>query len=120
LKEIHNKDKAKKNTLQEDIKKWKETYKSSFSAFVTTEKHKSDLFIALYTCSPKFMSCIFNILKSPGPVLVYSNYVQMEGLQIFKIYLNFFGFNDYHRDSQMNFNDLLKNYELIINIIDLR
>jgi len=105
-KEIHTKDKEKKNTLQEDIKKWKETYKSSFSAFVTTEKHKSNLFIALYTCSPKFMTCIFNILKSPGPVLVYSNYVQMEGLQIFKIYLSFFGFGDYHRDSQMNFNDL--------------
>jgi hypothetical protein len=30
----------------------------------------------------------------------------MEGLQIFKIYLSFFGFGDYHRDSQMNFNDL--------------
>lgn len=105
-KEIHAKDKEKKNTLQEDIKKWKDVYKSSFSAFVTTEKKKSNLFIALYTCSPKFMSCIFNILKSPGPILVYSNYVQMEGLQIFKIYLSFFGFGDYHRDSQMNFNDL--------------
>ena len=106
LKDIHTKDKEKKNTLQEDIKKWKDVYKSSFSAFVTTEKKKSNLFIALYTCSPKFMTCIFNILKSPGPVLVYSNYVQMEGLQIFKIYLSFFGFGDYHRDSQMKFNDL--------------
>jgi len=38
---------------------------------------------------------IFNILKSKGPVLVYSNYVEMEGLQILKIYMNFFGFVNY-------------------------
>lgn len=43
----------------------------------------------LYMCSPKFVTCIFNIFKSKGPVLVYSNYVAMEGLQIFKIYLDF-------------------------------
>jgi hypothetical protein len=30
---------------------------------------------------------------SKGPVLVYSNYVLMEGFQVFKIYLKYFGFN---------------------------
>jgi len=106
LKNIHAKDKENKNTLQEDIKKWKTIYKSSFTSFLTLEKNKSNLFIALMTCSPKFITCIFNILKSEGPVLVYSNYVQMEGLQIFKIYLSFFGFNDYHRDLEVNIKDL--------------
>jgi hypothetical protein len=38
---------------------------------------------------------IFNILKSKGPVLVYSNYVEMEGLQMLKIYMQFFGFVNY-------------------------
>jgi hypothetical protein len=32
----------------------------------------------------------------------------MEGLQIFKIYLNFFGFIDYHRDSEVDLKDLTK------------
>jgi hypothetical protein len=41
------------------------------------------------------ISIIFNILKSKGPVLIYSNYVEMEGLQILKIYMNFFGFVDF-------------------------
>jgi len=34
-------------------------------------------------------------MNSPGPVLVYSNYVVMEGLQIFKIYLKYLGFTPY-------------------------
>ena len=106
LKDIHAKDKEKKNTLQDDIRKWKDVYKSSFSSFINLEKQKSNLFIAMYTCSPKFMTCIFNIFKSNGPVLVYSNYVQMEGLQVFKIYLSFFGFADYHKDLEVNVNDL--------------
>jgi hypothetical protein len=38
---------------------------------------------------------VFNIMNSPGPVLVYSNYVVMEGLQIFKIYLKYLGFTPY-------------------------
>ena len=48
---------------------------------------KSNLFEALYACSAKFLYVIINILRSPGPVLVYSNYVLMEGLQIFKLAL---------------------------------
>ena len=39
---------------------------------------------------------IFNILKSPGSTMVYSNYVEMEGLQIFKVYLQFFGYAQFN------------------------
>lgn len=34
-------------------------------------------------------------MRSPGPTIVYSNYVLMEGLEIFKIYLKYFGFYSY-------------------------
>ena len=36
----------------------------------------------MHMCSAKFVHMIFNILISPGPVLIYSNYVLMEGLEI--------------------------------------
>jgi len=106
LKDIHNKDKDAKHTLQDDVKIWKEKYNSSFSKFLEEEKKKSTLFDMLYTCSPKFVTCIFNIFKSKGPVLVYSNYVEMEGLQLFKIYLSFFNFIDFHKDSEIKYPNL--------------
>jgi SNF2 family DNA or RNA helicase len=106
LKDIHNKDKEKKHTLQDDVKNWRDNFNSSFSKFVENPKDKSNLFEMLYTCSPKFVTCIFNIFKSKGPVLVYSNYVEMEGLQVFKIYLNCFNFVDFHKDSEIKFPDL--------------
>jgi hypothetical protein len=37
----------------------------------------------------------FYIFRSAGPVLVYSNYVKMEGLEIFKIYLSYFDYSEY-------------------------
>jgi len=98
-KDFHNKDKQANYTLQDDIKTWRTKYNSSFSTFLEKENKKSKLFDVLNTCSPKFITCIFNILKSNSPVLVYSNYVLMEGLQILKIYLGFFGFIDYHNEN---------------------
>ena len=62
----------------------------------------------LNMCSPKFIQIIFNIFKSAGPVLVYSNYVAMEGLQIFKVYLSFFGFMSYNDDKEVDQNNLSK------------
>lgn len=40
-------------------------------------------------------------MKSSGPVIVYSNYVLMEGLEVFKIYLKFFGFYSYMINKQI-------------------
>ena len=88
-------DKDKKYTLVDDIKKIREKYNYNITEFNDKEKQKSQLFEALYACSAKFLYIIFNILKSPGPVLVYSNYVLMEGLQIFKTYLKYFGFSSF-------------------------
>ena len=106
LKELHNKDKESKHTLSDDVKNWYDKYNSSFSKFLEEEKKKSMVFEKLFVCSPKFITCIFNILKSSGPVLVYSNYVKTEGLQIFKIYLSFFGFIDFHKDSEIKYPNL--------------
>lgn len=106
LKDAHEKDKKTKHTLRDDVIRWREKYDSNFEKFVKEENDKSSEFNILFTCSPKFMACIFNIFKSKGPVLIYSNYVQMEGLQVFKIYLDSFNFIDFHKDSEIKFTDL--------------
>ena len=103
---IYNKDKKNNHTIKNDIKNFRKKYKNKFSNFLKKEK-KSELFEKLYECSPKMVTIIFNIFKSKGPVLFYSNYVEMEGLQIFKIYLQLFGF--YNVGTDENFK--IDNYE---------
>ena len=61
----------------------------------------SSLLKEMWSCSPKFVNIILRILISPGNVIVYSNYVRMEGLEIFKVYLEVFGFVNYF-DKQPN------------------
>jgi hypothetical protein len=103
FKNFHRNDIKKKNTIQNDVEKFKKIYKYNFELFLKNEKEKSSLFDKLYECSPKMITIIFNIFCSKGPVLVYSNYVAMEGLQIFKIYLHFFGFNYYNNESSNDY-----------------
>lgn len=89
-----------KHTLIDDLKKFKEEHGEKFDVgdytkFVNSEEPRSELLKALHNSSAKMTLMCFNILNSPGPVLVYSNYVVMEGLQIFKLYLKYFGFSHY-------------------------
>jgi hypothetical protein len=46
---------------------------------------------------------------SNGPTIVYSNYVRMEGLEIFKIYLSFFNYSSYNetmgKDNKMHYGE---------------
>lgn len=86
-------DEKNKYTLVDDVRTYHEQYKDDYTEFHKNEKKKSKLYDELYKCSAKMLYIIFNILRSAGPVLVYSNYVLMEGLQIFKIYLKYFGFS---------------------------
>lgn len=94
LSKIDKKDKDAKYTIKNDIDVFLKDYDGNFSKFLKYKK-KSNMFIAMHECSAKMLNMIFNIYRSKGPVLVYSNYVLMEGLEIFKIYLKYFGFNYY-------------------------
>jgi len=96
------------NTLIKDIDRFKNEYERQFSIdnftkFVKDKTKKSEVLMELYNCSPKMTFIVFNIMNSSGPVLIYSNYVVMEGLQIFKIYLKYLGFTSYEsRDKGQN------------------
>jgi superfamily II DNA or RNA helicase len=89
-----------KYTLIEDISQFRKIYNNKYTVvdytnFINDKNKKSELLMALHSASAKMTFMIFNIMNSPGPVLVYSNYVVMEGLQIFKIYLKYLGFTKY-------------------------
>lgn len=106
LKDFLRVDKENGFTISDDVKNYHNKYDGSFTSFYENEKKKSKLFEAMYNSSPKFVRMIFNILKTKGTVMIYSNYVEMEGLQLLKIYLSFFGFVDIEQDSEFNKNKL--------------
>jgi len=103
--DIREKDKNNNYTISDDVKKFINVYNGEFDEFIN-DNIKSETFNMLYKCSPKFIQIIFNIFKTKGTILVYSNYVETEGLQLFKIYLNFFGYVDLNEDSEFNKNEL--------------
>lgn len=85
-------------TIYDDIELFKTKYKFKFKEFWEGHKTKSSLLITLYSCSCKMTAILFYMLRSKGPILVYSNYVKMEGLQLLKIYLNMIGFTEHGRE----------------------
>uniref|UniRef100_A0A6C0HVB3 Helicase ATP-binding domain-containing protein n=1 Tax=viral metagenome TaxID=1070528 RepID=A0A6C0HVB3_9ZZZZ len=117
FKELHREDKENNHTLQTDIKNFFDKYEGSFTIMVEktigSKSEKADkvskLFESLYNHGPKMLNIIFNIIKSPGSALVYSNYVEMEGLQVFKIYLAFFGFISIDDDKEFDIANISNN-----------
>ena len=106
VKDILRNDIKEDYTISDDIKKYIKKYSYNFDDFYKNETKKSNVFNILYECSAKFIRLIFNIFKTNGTVLVYSNYVEMEGLQLFKIYLNFTGFINIELDTEFDKNNL--------------
>ncbi len=108
FKELHRMDKEKNHTLSDDTNNFFKKYDGSFNKMIDSKDKKSQLFDTMYTHGPKMLYIVFNILKSPGSALVYSNYVEMEGLQMFKIYLSFFGFLSIDDDKDFDPSNLSK------------
>jgi hypothetical protein len=94
-------DKKTGYTIIDDVKTYLEKYKGAYKEFLENEKKKSSLFEALWISSPKMTQIVFTIMKSPGPTIVYSNYVLMEGLELFKVYLSFFEFYNYMKTKKI-------------------
>jgi hypothetical protein len=104
IKNIHRNDIKDNYTISNDIKEFIKTYNGDFDDFVVDEK-KSNTFKLMYECSPKFVQIIFNIFKTKGTVMIYSNYVEMEGLQLLKVYLNLTGFISIDNDPEFTKNN---------------
>jgi superfamily II DNA or RNA helicase len=85
-----------KEELDKDIEIFKTQYSMKFIDFWKNHKQKCKLLKAMYSCSCKMTAILFYMMRSKGPALVYSSFVVMEGLQIFKIYLKYFGFTEFN------------------------
>lgn len=85
--DIREKDASNGHTIEDDFKTFETKYKFKYNEFLKNEEKKSKLFQSLHSCSAKFTACLFYARRSKGPILVFSNFVAMEGLEIFKMYL---------------------------------
>ncbi len=95
FKKKHEEDKKKGHTLEKDVNIFLGTYKGKFTQFWKKEKKKSELLKAMYSCSCKMTAMIFTMFRSKGPIMVFSNFLKMEGLEGLKKYMKFFGFTDF-------------------------
>lgn len=99
LNKFNKKDIENGYTLQDDIKHYLETYKKDYNDFFNKHKKKSEVFNAMYKSSPKMTQMLFICMTSRGSIMIYSNYVIMEGLQLIKVYLKYFGFTQYGKEA---------------------
>lgn len=99
---LHNQDIKNKHTIFNDLDIYVSKYKSNFDDFLTFQDH-SLLFKNMLNSSHKMTRIIFTIYNSPGPAMVYSNYVLMEGLEVFKIYLKNFNYSFYNDNLKTQF-----------------
>lgn len=98
---IDSKDKDAKHTILKDFEVYRDKYSGVFEDFYNSSEKKSGLYNAMYKSSGKMLYIVFTVMRSPGPCLVYSNYVQMEGLEMFKVYLKYFGFYSFMKDKKL-------------------
>lgn len=115
LHQVNNEDIKQKHTIKDDfnniLKEFNKDPSQNVSILINkliTSRKSSVLLKVLYECSPKYCSIMFYIMQSKGPVIVYSAYVLMEGIQIFKVYLSFFGFVNYNKNKINASNDYMR------------
>lgn len=96
---VHKEDVSKGRTIFNDLEDFKVGFDSVFGGkflkYYNSDSPKSNLFTEMYNSSPKMTAIAFMTYISPGKVMVYTNYVIMEGIDMMKIYYRFIGFNDY-------------------------
>jgi hypothetical protein len=99
--DIYEKDLKTNKNINTDIESFKKY--ENFEDYNIKEKNKSNLMKEMIKCSGKYSCAIFNMYKTKGPVIIYMNYIVLEGIHILKIYLKFFGFKHYLDKSSKNF-----------------
>lgn len=96
---IYTSDSKKGRTILDDLRDFEEgfskKYDKKFLNFYQADGKKSLLFTEMYNCSPKMTAIVFMTYISPGKVMVYTNYVVMEGVDMLKVYFRLIGFDDY-------------------------
>lgn len=78
----------KKGVLKADLEAFKDD--SNIPDFISSPE-RSATFTRLYQSSAKMVCALLLCFASPGKTMFYSNFVKMEGIEIFKIYLEMAG-----------------------------
>jgi hypothetical protein len=64
---------------------------------------KSNLLIEFLKLSCKIIYLIFDLFNQNGPALIFSNFVNNEGLQIIKLYLHYFNFTSFNDNNNSKY-----------------
>lgn len=96
---IHENDLKKGRSIIDDLEDFKAGFEPVFAGkflkYFQSESAKSDLLMEMYRCSPKMTAIAFMSYLSPGKVMIYSNYVIMEGIDLMRLYLELVGFKHF-------------------------
>lgn len=101
LNNIYKKELNSKVNILSDIENFKKY--DTCEEYWDKEQSKSELIKKMQECSVKFVNIIFYVMKSKGPVLIYSNYVLAEGLDLLKVYLKYFGFDSFKNPNSKDY-----------------
>lgn len=84
-------------TIQNEIDICKKTYNGDVDAFFSQSKHKikSKALLFMFESSCKMVKVCFLLEFTPSLAMFYSSYVKMEGLEIFAVYLEIFGYKEF-------------------------
>lgn len=91
LDDLYKDDLKSNKSIFNDIKE----YNYNFNLIDKNINKCCKLLKALYNSSTKFLHIILKIIKSKGPVIVYTNFTMVEGISALSIYLKYFGFVKY-------------------------
>lgn len=102
--DIHESDKNVGRTIYDDLNDFVTGFNSSFGGkfrnYYDNTTKRSKLFEEMYVCSPKMLAIVFTTAASSGKVMIYTNYVIMEGIDLLKVYFRLIGFNDYSNSKE--------------------
>lgn len=98
LNEKNNEDRMRNHTIQDDLASFETSvHPDTIIEFMEdVNKKKSLLLQSMYKCGPKIAVACFVATKSPGPALICSSIVRVEGLEMTAMFLSFFGFSKYN------------------------
>ena len=94
---INDIDVKDKYTINDDLQNYINNYINKPELFFENNNiKKSNLLIEFLKLSCKITYLIFDIFNHIGPVLIFSNFVNNEGLQIIKTYLHYLDFTSFN------------------------
>jgi superfamily II DNA or RNA helicase len=97
---IHKQDVSDGYTIFDDLEVYKQGFDTSFNGkfirfYLGYQGRRSRLLKSMYESSPKMTAIVFTTYVSPGKVMIYTNYVVMEGIDMLKVYFRLIGYDDY-------------------------